>query len=99
MGRREPAGPRRHPRYCAMGAALLALVGSWLLGGRASPLNDERIAGARSRAFFLGYCALMVMCAVMFVLALAGEIGAREALHLTFLVGVAAPMFAFAILD
>ncbi len=81
------------------GVALVALVGPWLWGGRAGPLNDERSAAVRARAFFLGYCALMASAAAMFALALTGEIGALEALHLTFSVGVVAPMFGFALLD
>ena len=79
--------------------ALVVVLGPWMWRRRWQALEDERTRHVRARAFFWGYCAMLVVASAFFVLSVTGDVGGAEATHLVLAVGVAVPMFGFAILD
>lgn len=76
--------------------ALILLLGPWLLGGT---LNDELVQANRRKALAFGYVAMLMTSLAFFGLSIAGEVSGTEAAHLIFAVGIAAPMFGFAVLE
>ena len=82
--------------------ALFVLIGPWIWGRdrhTRAVLDDELVRANRGKAFLVGYAAMMVTCLAAFVAAIAGDMHAAEAAHLIFSIGVAAPMFGFAVFE
>lgn len=97
MGRKQRHGAHGHWRVGGVPAS--PCRGPWLWKGRGPAMDDKRTALTRSRAFFWGYAVMMAATVAMFILSLAGKVAAPEATHPIFALGVATPLYGFAIID
>ncbi len=62
-------------------------------------LEDELVKANRSTAFLIGYLVTLAAAVLMFAVSLYWPVSGTEAAHLIMVLGVVAPMYAFALLD
>ena len=89
--------------WVVLSAVILAALvtgGMWIYPRRVRDLaNDELTRSHRDKALRLGFVNAMVTCLLFYLLSLATEFEAREAIHIITTVGLASALLSFAFLE